>query len=204
MGLVKAEEKPSHGRATEARPKRVWTLPFESSEVARRGVDGSLHPHTIGMEEGHFERVRYLLAKGLDQKGVDALLKVVPEVPEVFPDAKLLLLLVPLFSRELVDSTVREAKGYEKSVRVVLGRAEGLYRLAHISADAYAMPSRWEPFGITALEATATGNRVVGSRVGGTTETVLDMLERRGTEQGVLCRRRIILSLQEGSRIRGE
>ena len=52
--------------------------------------------------------------------------------------------------------------------------------LAHISADAYAMPSRWEPFGITALEAMATGNPVVGTRVGGITETVLDILDHGG------------------------
>jgi starch synthase len=120
------------------------------------------------------------------QKGVDVLLKAVPEVLEVFPDAKFLLMLVPLFSKELIDSTVREANGYEKNVRVVLGRVQGLYKLAHISADSYAMPSRWEPFGITALEAMATGNPVVGSSVGGITETVLDILDHREKGTGRL------------------
>ena len=120
------------------------------------------------------------------QKGMDVLLKAVPEVLEVFPDAKFLLLLVPLLSTELIDSTLREGKRYEKNVRVVLGRAEGLYRLAHVSADAYAMPSRWEPFGITALEAMATGNPVVGSSVGGITETVLDILDHREKGTGRL------------------
>jgi starch synthase len=132
------------------------------------------------------------------QKGVDVLLKAVPEVLEVFPDAKFLLLLVPLFSKELIDSTVREANEYEKNVRVVLGRAEGLYRLAHISADAYAMPSRWEPFGITALEAMATGNPVVGSRVGGITETVLDILDHRRDATGRLVSAEDHLELARG------
>jgi len=132
------------------------------------------------------------------QKGVDVLLKAVPEVLEVFPDAKFLLLLVPLFSRELIDSTLGEAKGYEKNVRVVLGRAEGLYRLAHISADAYAIPSRWEPFGITALEAMATGNPVVGSRVGGITETVLDILDHRRDGTGRLVPAEDHLELARG------
>jgi len=120
------------------------------------------------------------------QKGVDILLKAVPEVLDVFPDAKFLLLLVPLFSKEIIESTVREANAYEKNVRVVLGRVQGLYRLAHVSADAYAMPSRWEPFGIAALEAMATGNPVVGTRVGGITETVLDILDDRRDGTGRL------------------
>jgi starch synthase len=132
------------------------------------------------------------------QKGMDVLLKAVPEVLEVFPDAKFLLLLVPLFSRELIDSTIREAKGHEKNVRVVLGRSEELYRLAYISADAYAMPSRWEPFGITALEAMATGNPVVGSRVGGITETVLDILDHRRDGTGRLVSAEDHLELARG------
>jgi len=120
------------------------------------------------------------------QKGFDVLLKAVPEVLEVFPATKFLFLLVPLSGSELISSTVHEATQHDKNVRVILGRAPGIYGLAHISADAYAMPSRWEPFGITALEAMATGNPVVGSRVGGITETVLDILDHQADGTGRL------------------
>ena len=109
------------------------------------------------------------------QKGIDVLLKAVPEILEVLPDTKFLFLLIPLLNRELIDSTSREAAEHQENIRVVLGRVPEIYGLAHVSADVYAMPSRWEPFGIAALEAMATGNPVVGTRVGGLAETVLDI-----------------------------
>ncbi len=119
------------------------------------------------------------------QKGADVLLRAVPKVLEVLPATKFLFLFVPL-DGELIDSTVRRAAEYEKNVRVVLGRVPQIYGLAHICADVYAMPSRWEPFGIAALEAMVTGNPVVGTRVGGIMETVLDVLDDREKGTGRL------------------
>lgn len=111
------------------------------------------------------------------QKGVDVLLRAVPEVLDVVPTARFLFLLIPILHRELIEATIREAARFENNVRVVLGRVPDIYGLAHISADVYAMPSRWEPFGLTALEAMATGNPIAGTRVGGINETVLDVFD---------------------------
>jgi starch synthase len=171
-----------------ARPSRSdfrrYLLTRALGETATPGSRESLGRETAGSLLG--ERMRpfsddgpLVLTTGrlADQKGVDVLLRAVPEVLEVIPAAKFLLLLVPLFTRELIDSTIDEARQNEENVRVVLGHAPRIYGLAHIAADTYAMPSRWEPFGISALEAMATGNPVVGTRVGGITETVLDILD---------------------------
>ena len=119
------------------------------------------------------------------QKGADVALNAVDEVLQVLPATKFLFLLIPVHE-ELIDSTIHEADKHVKNVRVVLGRAPGIYELAHICADVHAMPSRWEPFGIAALEAMATGNPVVGTRVGGMTETVLDILDHRESGTGRL------------------
>ena len=50
---------------------------------------------------------------------------------------------------------------------------EELYR-AYKLADMVVIPSRYEPFGIVALEAMASGRPVVASRVGGLSEVVVD------------------------------
>lgn len=120
------------------------------------------------------------------QKGADVLFKAVPEVLEVLPSTKFLLLLVPAFDSGFADSMIQAAAEHRTNVRLVLGRVPEIYGLAHVSADVYAMPSRWEPFGITSLEAMVTGNPVVGTRVGGITETVLDVLDYGENGTGLL------------------
>ena len=120
------------------------------------------------------------------QKGIDVLLKAVPEVVQVFPSARFLVMTIPLAQRDIIESTVHEAARYPKNVRLVLGRAPSIFNLAYVSADICAMPSRWEPFGLTALEAMVTGNPVVGTKVGGITETVLDILSNGDKGTGIL------------------
>jgi len=61
---------PSHGRHIDVRLRKKLGLNAVHGFVCdgeRRGVDGSVYPYVIGMEEGHFEGVRYFLVKGLEQ-----------------------------------------------------------------------------------------------------------------------------------------
>ncbi len=116
-----------------------------------------------------------------EQKGFDVLLEAIPLVLRDHPDARFLLMLLPVRDGEdLMVELFREALRYPENVRVVYGLAPSIYHLAHLAADVYAAPSRWEPFGIMALEAMATGNPVAASRVGGLKETVVDLREDEG------------------------
>jgi starch synthase len=69
---------------------------------------------------------------------------------------------------------------------MILGRHPSIYLLSHLAADVYAMPSRSEPFGISALEAMVTGNPIAGTSVGGITETVVDMSTNGESGTGIL------------------
>ncbi len=120
------------------------------------------------------------------QKGVDLLLEAVPLVGDVIPETKFLLFLLPSNDSDLTKRTVEKAEKYPNNVRVILGRHPSIYLLSHLAADVYAMPSRSEPFGISALEAMITGNPVVGSSVGGITETVLDISTNGESGTGIL------------------
>jgi starch synthase len=120
------------------------------------------------------------------QKGVDLLLKAVPFVRKVIPEAKFLLFLLPSNDSQLTSTTTGSAARYPDNVRVIIGKHPTTYLLSHLAADVYAMPSRSEPFGISALEAMVTGNPVVGTSVGGITETVLDMSTKGESGTGIL------------------
>src|SRR6266849_8725847 len=120
------------------------------------------------------------------QKGVDLLLDAVPLVRSVIPETKFLLFLLPSNDSDLTKRTVEKAEKHPNNVRVILGRHPSIYLLSHLAADVYAMPSRSEPFGISALEAMITGNPVVGSSVGGITETVLDISTNGESGTGIL------------------
>jgi starch synthase len=120
------------------------------------------------------------------QKGVDILLRSVPLVRKTIPEAKFLLFLLPSNDSQLTKATIVSAARHPDNVRVIIGKHPTTYLLSHLAADVYAMPSRSEPFGISALEAMVTGNPVVGTTVGGITETVLDMSTNGESGTGIL------------------
>ncbi|HVH15780.1 MAG TPA: glycogen/starch synthase [Candidatus Angelobacter sp.] len=120
------------------------------------------------------------------QKGVDLLLNAIPLVRAIIPDAKFLLFLLPSNDSRITTTTIETAARYPDNVRVIFGKHPSVYFLSHLAADVYAMPSRSEPFGISALEAMVTGNPVVGTSVGGITETVLDISTSGESGTGIL------------------
>src|SRR6266704_6385196 len=120
------------------------------------------------------------------QKGVDILLDAVPHVLKALPGTKFLFFLLPSNNPDSNKSTSKVAAGYPKNVRLIFGRDRPIYLLSHVGADVYAMPSREEPFGISALEAMITGNPVVGADVGGLRETVLDIPKYGDRGTGIL------------------
>jgi starch synthase len=120
------------------------------------------------------------------QKGIDILLDAIPHVLKTLPSTKFLFFLLPSNNSDSAKSTSATAASYPRNVRIVFGRDRPLYLLSHVAADVYAMPSRAEPFGISALEAMITGNPVVGAEVGGLREIVLDIEKYGDRGTGIL------------------
>jgi len=122
-----------------------------------------------------------------EQKGVDVLFKSIPDVSDRVPDARFVLLLLPL--EEDLNLTIKFAKltrKYRRSVRIIFGKVPSIYPLAHLAADIFVCPSKWEPFGIMALEAMATGNPVVATETGGLKEIVVDAARNLQSGTGLL------------------
>lgn len=130
-----------------------------------------------------------LLTGRLDrQKGVDILINAVPQVLKYLPDTRFLLLLLPGYDDAYSRSVEKQASKFPDNLKLIIGNTSFIYQLAYLASDIYVIPSRWEPFGITALEAMATGNPVVGSSTGGITETVVDLLHDVEAGTGILVK----------------
>ncbi len=112
------------------------------------------------------------------QKGFDVLVKALEDLVYKVPRARIVLFPIPVKgSLDQLKTLINSSILYHENLRVVPGYSVYLYKLAHLASDVYVAPSRYEPFGIMALEAMASGTPVVASRTGGLAETVLDIHE---------------------------
>lgn len=112
------------------------------------------------------------------QKGIHIILKGFEDLIVRVPEIKVLLLLLPVWSdKELLDEVIEASIFYRENLRVVFGKAYSIYSLAYLASNIMLAPSIYEPFGLMALEAMATGTPVVASKVGGLAETVIDITQ---------------------------
>ena len=121
------------------------------------------------------------------QKGFETIFYAIPEVIRAIPNAKFLFLILPTdYSLEEIKSYSQVVKQYPDNLRIIFGVAKDIFYLAHISADVYCALSRWEPFGIIALEAMASKLPIIATRVGGFQETIIDIRNFSEIGTGIL------------------
>ena len=132
-----------------------------STLVERYGLQSSKVILTVGR-----------LAAAERYKGFDQVIELMPQLLKRFPTLKYLIV------GDGDDRARLEAKAGALGVsdRVVFtGHIPETEKVAHYNlADVYVMPSTGEGFGIVLIEAAACGVPVVGSRVDGSREALLD------------------------------
>jgi len=104
------------------------------------------------------------------QKGLDLLLEALPELTA--RGAQLALL--GAGDTELEGAFAAAARGHAGKVGVHIGYDEDLAHLVQAGADAFLVPSRFEPCGLTQLYALRYGAVPIVARVGGLKDTIID------------------------------
>ena len=109
------------------------------------------------------------------QKGFDNLIRAYPAIRKAIPSSRLLIVGEGYMRSELESMAEQEKIRDLTTFAGFVDDAE-LVRILK-SSDVVAVPSRFEPFGIIALEAMAAGAPVVVSKVGGLAEIVEDAVD---------------------------
>jgi phosphatidyl-myo-inositol dimannoside synthase len=129
--------------------------------IERYGLQSSRVIITVGRLEA-FERF----------KGFDEVIESMPALLQRFPSLKYLVV-GDGSDRQRLESKAR-LLGLAQQV-VFTGRIAESEKVAHYNlADAYVMPSSGEGFGIVLIEAAACGIPIIGSRIDGSREALLD------------------------------
>ena len=124
------------------------------------------------------------------QKGFETILEAIPDVIKVIPNAKFLFLILPTeYGLQEIREYSDHVKKYPNNLRIIFGVSAEVFHLAHIVADVYCALSRWEPFGIIALEAMASKLPVIATKVGGLQESIIDIRVEPETGTGILIQK---------------
>ncbi len=146
------------------------------TRVIRNGIDVALWPFADGAPAAGPPQLLYL-GRLEYEKGVHDAIAALPRIRRTHPGTTLTIAGDGTQQQWLVEQA-RKHKVLKATTFVGQVDHDGIGRLLH-TADAAVLPSHYEPFGIVALEAAATGTPLVTSNVGGLGEAVIDGADRR-------------------------
>lgn len=149
--------------------------------VIRNGIDVSAWKFLVRKERRGYARLLYM-GRLEYEKGIQDAIAALPDIRRTHPGTTL-----TIAGKGTQESWLRGLASEHhvaRSVRFLgrLGHRELLEQLH--SADALLAPSRYEPFGIVALEAAAAGTPLVTSTAGGLSEAVIDEVTGMSFEPG--------------------
>ncbi|CAA9234259.1 MAG: Glycogen synthase, ADP-glucose transglucosylase [uncultured Actinomycetospora sp.] len=157
-------------QAMRAEVSGLFDLDADTVAVVHNGIDPQGWP-LPRIEPGGPPTLLYL-GRLEWEKGVHDLVAALPAIRRAHPGTRLLVAGTGSCSDWLAERA--RAARVRRSVRLLGHVDDATLRDLLASADAAVLPSRYEPFGITALEAAAAGAPLVASRAGGLGEVVVD------------------------------
>ena len=180
LKIVRNASKVIARNQSEVEQYKVMGVPEEKIITMSAGID--LFEYMILPPKGLFkmkfgikeeEKILLYLGRLHKIKGVDILIKAFTNVIQSIDDVKLVVVGPDDGSLDELQTLVKNL-GVGKKV-LFTGPLYGLEKLeAYVDADVYVLPSRYEAFGMTVLEAYACGKPVIASNVGGLKDLVIN------------------------------
>ncbi len=150
---------------------------FSAADLAGRAVNRSALCARLGFPDDEVP-LAAVVTRLTAQKGIDLLLPLVPLLEQV----PMRLAVLGSGDAWLVEQLAALAAAHPCSLAFVDGYDEALSHLMFAGSDVYVMPSRFEPCGLTQMQAMRYGSIPIVTAVGGLVDTVVDAdLARNGT-----------------------
>jgi starch synthase len=165
MGILNGLDVEAYNPATD---RSLWVR-YDRAHLARRsGNRRALHTWLGWLDDGRL--LIALVARLTEQKGIDLVVDAIPS----FAALGVRLVVLGQGERKFEQALATAARRYPKTCRVFLEFNDGLARQLYSGSDAFLMPSRFEPAGLTQLLAMRYGCVPIVHRTGGLTDTVTD------------------------------
>jgi starch synthase len=146
---------------------------YNRASLPRRAKNKSALQQAFGLEPDAQAFLIGVVSRLTWQKGLDLLLEALPEILQ--PGVQIALL--GAGDKTLEKDFLEAARNYPGVIGVKIGYDENASHLVQAGADAFLVPSRFEPCGLTQLYALRYGAVPVVARVGGLQDTIVDANE---------------------------